>query len=481
MMDVDKSDTVGTLAFSLMTEVADSISLGDVSPTLLCAEMLARIETYDATLASYTTVTGEAAMAAATVAEQEIAAGLRRGPLHGVPIAVKDLCMSVDAPTSAGMKIHETFDAGRDATVVKRLKRAGAVILGKLTTTEGAYSGHHPEMKTPLNPWNKDIWTGASSSGSGAATAAGLCFGSLGSDTGGSIRFPSHACGLSGIKPTWGRVSRAGVFALADSLDHVGPMARSVKDAAAMLGVIAGLDPDDPTTLTAAPDDYLAACDTPINGLRIGFDYDGVMSIVSPETATALQSTLDVLADLGAKITPVILPDETGVGEAWNALCFVEALLAHKDTWPSRASEYGPQLSAVMEAGAAVTGAELGAAIQRRLTFCGAYAAETDAVDMVLLPVTSTTTPLMSDWNKFLAGDADGGDLGGLLRWTASADMTGDPALTIPAGFDANGGPIGVQLVGKKLGEANLCRAGHAFQTVTDWHLRRPDLSSFAA
>ncbi|MEM7522190.1 MAG: amidase [Pseudomonadota bacterium] len=467
-------------AFASLIETTAAMARGDASPVQLCKDMLARIETYDDALGSYTFVGAEAALAAAETAEAEIAAGLRRGPLHGAPIAVKDLCMTTDAPTSAGMKIHEAFDAGRDSTVVARLRQAGAVILGKLTMTEGAYAGHHPEMKTPLNPWNAEIWTGASSSGSGAATAAGLCFGSLGSDTGGSIRFPCHACGLSGMKPTWGRVSRAGVFALADSLDHVGPMARSVEDAAAILGVIAGLDSDDPTTVTPPPCDYLAACGAPMAGVRIGFDRATVSAAVAPEIAAALDGALDVLAKLGARITPVALPDETGLDDAWNALCFVEALIAHEKTWPSQSEHYGPQLAAVMTAGEAVSGAELGRAIQRRLTFRGAYARATEEVDMVLLPVMSNTTPLMTDWNRFLSGEAEGGDLGGLLSWTASADMTGDPALTIPAGFDANGGPIGVQLVGKHLGEADLFRVGHAFQTVTDWHLRRPDLSPFA-
>lgn len=207
-----------------LVDVGQRIKAGALSPVALTETMLARIEKLDGGLKSYATVTADLARSQAREAEAEIKRGAWRGPLHGVPIAVKDLCYTRGIPTAAGMAIHKDFKPDHDSTVVERFAQAGAVLLGKLQLTEGAFADHHPSIPPPVNPWNKDYWSGASSSGSGVATASGLCFASLGSDTGGSIRFPSAANGVTGLKPTWGRVSRYGVFALAESLDHIGPM-----------------------------------------------------------------------------------------------------------------------------------------------------------------------------------------------------------------------------------------------------------------
>ena len=226
------------LHYLSLDEVARRLKARKVSSVEATRAILDRIEALDPKLKSYATVTPERALQDAARLDAETAAGKSRGPLHGVPIAVKDLCNTAGVPTAAGMAIHRKHVPAKDATVVARLKQAGAVILGKLQMTEGAYGAHHPTIEPPVNPWNAAYWTGVSSSGSGVATASGLCFASLGSDTGGSIRFPSTMNGLSGLKPTWGRVSRAGVFPLAESLDHVGPMCRSALDAALVLGVI---------------------------------------------------------------------------------------------------------------------------------------------------------------------------------------------------------------------------------------------------
>ena len=222
----------------------------------LTQAMLDRIESLDARMHAYAKVTPELALDQARKAEAEIMQRRYRGALHGVPIALKDLCYTKGIPTAAGMPIHRDFRPTYDGTVVRRLNDAGAVCLGKLQLTEGAFADHHPSVVPPVNPWHPDHWSGASSSGSGVATAAGLCFGSLGSDTGGSIRFPSAACGVTGLKPTWGRVSRYGVFELAASLDHLGPMCRWAADTGIMLGAIAGADTDDPTASQAPAPDY---------------------------------------------------------------------------------------------------------------------------------------------------------------------------------------------------------------------------------
>ncbi|MEM1315481.1 MAG: amidase, partial [Pseudomonadota bacterium] len=281
----------------------------------------------------------------------------------------------------------------------------------------------------------------------------------------------------TGLKPTWGRVSRAGVFALADSLDHVGPMARTAQDCAAILAAIAGPDPRDPTALLSPPEDYVALCGAPISGLKIGLD-PAMAESLDPVIARAIAEAAAALESLGARIVELSLPDQTGMTEAWMALCGVETLIAHKDTWPSRKEQYGANLAGLLEGAEAVTGAQLGEAMQYRLVYRGAWAAATRDVDMVLTPILPIPTPTVAVWEAFQAGDESvmTGEM--LFRFNAHVDMTGLPALTVPAGFDDAGAPIGVQLIGKPLGEAPLLTAGHAFQTVTDWHTRRPDLSA---
>lgn len=250
--------------YNTISQVASLIEAKELSPVELTEAMLARIDAVDGRYLSYATVMADQAMESARAAETAISAGNYLGPLHGVPIAVKDLCFTNGVRTMGGSKVLRDHVPDFDATVVKNLLAAGAVILGKLNLTEGAMAGYNPEFQIPLNPWNTGRWSGASSSGSGVATAAGLCFGSLGSDTGGSIRFPAAACGTVGIKPTWGRVSRYGVLALAESLDHIGPMTRSAADAGIMLQVLAGHDPIDPTSLT-----------TPVPNMLEGLDRGG--------------------------------------------------------------------------------------------------------------------------------------------------------------------------------------------------------------
>src|SRR5215475_8449218 len=239
-------------------EMAALLRSRQASPVEVTKDFLSRIEKFDCELSSFTTVTPEIALAQARLAEEEIAGGKYRSPLHGIPLAVKDIVFTKGIPTASGMPIHKGWVPPYDATVVSRLREAGAIILGKTTTTEGAGMFHHPAMPRTRNPWHPDYWTGVSSSGSAAAVAADLCFGSLGSDTGGSIRFPSAANGVTGLKPSWGRVSRHGVFPLAESLDTIGPIARSAEDCAAIFRVIAGMDKLDPTSLPDEVPDYLA-------------------------------------------------------------------------------------------------------------------------------------------------------------------------------------------------------------------------------
>ena len=454
-----------------LTDVSERLRRGELKPTALSEMILARIGRHQGALKSYTTLLADRAMAKARQAEAELDRGFWRGPLHGVPVAVKDLCYTDYAPTAAGMRIHRDFVPPYTCTVVERLERAGAIILGKLSMTEGAFAIHHPDMPTPVNPWLADVWTGASSSGSGAATAAGLCYGSLGSDTGGSIRFPSAACGLTGLKPTWGRVSRYGIFPLSETLDHIGPMTRTAADCAAMLAAIAGADPRDPTALLAPVPDYVTGLTGSIRGLRVGIAEAYAFDGLSEEVLTALTGAKDALVELGARPVPVDFPSIADAMTAWLHLCLAEVAIAHEATYPSRAGEYGPALGRVLEAAGKVSAAELGKAHIVRDRFTGQAAAAFQDIDVLLIPVWPTPMPTAAEWMEMAQRD-----IADLLRYSGPFNLTGVPALTMNGGFDQRGAPIGFQLVGKHLSEDLLLRVGHAFQSITDWHTRHPAL-----
>jgi len=459
------------LPFEPLVSLSARLRRREISPVDVTRAMLDRIEAIDGTYMSYRTVLAERAMAQARKAEEEIAQGHWRGPLHGVPIAVKDLCFTTFAPTAGGTTMHAGFVPDYNATVVERLETAGAVTLGKLKMTEGAYTSHHPEDPSPLNPWDTESWVGSSSTGSGVATSAGLCYASLGSDTGGSIRFPSATCGLTGIKPTWGRVSRHGVFALADSLDHVGPMTRTAADAAAILGVIAGQDPQDPTSLPDPVPDYLAELGGNIRGLRVGIDRGYAGEGVDAEVASALRETEAVLRALGAKVVDVTFPDYRKLVSLWIPMCSVETAIAHKDNYPAHASAYGPDLKQLIDQGHTLTGLEVGEIMHERLKFCGALAALFREVDALLVPAMPVPIPTLSQMASY---GEDPSVLHGILRFTAPFDFSGSPTITMPNGLDKRGMPLAFQLVGRHLSEDVLVRAGHAYQSATDWHMQRP-------
>lgn len=462
------------LPFANITELAEAYKAKKVSPVEVTQLMLDRIAKYDGRLNSFLTVTADLALAQARLAEAEIASGQWRGPMHGVPVGIKDLCETKGVLTTWGTTIFADHVPTEDCTVVKNLYKGGAVMVGKLHMTEGAYALHHPSLKVPVSPWNAAHWTGVSSSGSGVATAAGLCFGAIGTDTGGSIRFPSGANGLTGIKPTWGRVSRHGVLPLADSLDHVGPMTRSAADAGAMLGAMAGVDPADPTTLEAAVPDYLAGIDAGIRGLRIGFDASYIYDVCEADTAGVIDEVRKVLADLGAQVLEVTMPPSTKVMvEDWAKVCGAETAIAHEKWYPARAAEYGPALAGVIEIGRQLSAIELMKVEHARLQFKGGLRKLFDTVDLLLVPVHPFGNPSTERLEQLLSTPEG---LNAALRFTGPFDLSGSPTITLPGGFTAGGLPIGFQLVGRHLDEPLLVRAGHAYQKVTDWHLRHPAL-----
>jgi amidase len=451
--------------------LSEKIRRGEISPVEVVRTMLDRIAALDGKLHSYITVMRDQSLARARIAEEELRRGQWRGPLHGVPLAAKDLFYTKDAPTTAGMSIYRDFTPGYDATVVDRLYRAGAILLGKLTLTEGAYTNNHPMYPVPINPWNAEYWAGTSSSGSGVATAAGLAYGALSTDTGGSIRFPSACNNVTGIKPTWGRVSRHGVFTLSHSLDHVGPFARNVEDAAVMLGVIAGPDDADPTSLRADVPDYLTAARRGVRGLRIGVDESFIGSNTHPEVVAAVESAHQIMEGLGAKLCPISFPSPYDALRGWFHICGAETARVHAATYPSRAADYDAGMVGLLEHGRTVSAEIVADAWVKRLEFSGRLAAAFEDIDVMLIPTMTTPTPTLPELAAF---GADDDVLLQMNRYTAPFDLAGNPTIVLPAGFSSTGAPISMQFVAKHVREDVLCAAGHAFQQATDWHHRRP-------
>jgi amidase len=456
-----------------LTELARRLHAREISPVEATRAQLDRIEKLDGRLGSYALVTPELALEQARVAESEIQRGQIRGPLHGVPIAVKDLCWTEGIATAAGMPIHRDNKPKEDATVVRKLRDAGSVLLGKLQLTEGAFAEHHPDIKPPINPWNGDHWSGASSSGSGVATAAGLCFGSLGSDTGGSIRFPSAANGVTGLKPSWGRVSRHGVFELAATLDHIGPMARSAADTAAMLGAIAGPDDNDPTASQEAVPNYLAGIKRGLKGLRVGVDADWNNRGADPAVTRALEEALGVIKSLGGEVREVRFPDPEPIIADWAPYCAIETAVAHEATYPARESEYGPALGGLISLGRKLSAMDYQKMILRRIDFRGRVTALFETIDLLVVPAQPFASPTNT---KMSTLGQDPAMLASLLRFTCPFDMTGSPTITLPTGFTEAGTPLAFQFVAATFAEDLLCRAGYAFQQATDWHRRHPAL-----
>lgn len=459
------------LHYLSLDEVARRLKARELSSVELTRSMLDRIARIDPRLRSFATLTADRALAEAARLDDETASGMSRGALHGVPVAVKDLCNTRDVATAAGMTIHRNHVPAKDATVVARLKQAGAVILGKLQMTEGAYGVHHPAITPPVNPWNAAYWPGVSSSGSGVATAAGLCFASLGSDTGGSIRFPSTMNALTGLKPTWGRVSRAGVFALAESLDHVGPMARSACDAAVMLGVIAGADPDDPTASPCPVDDYAGAIDVGVKGRRLGLP--GNLIGLDADSRRAFDGAAAVLREAGATPVEVTLPELDEVAMKWLPLCGVEAALAHEATFPSRRAEYGPEFAALLDLGRGLSALDHARLLLLRARVKGEIESVLATVDLLLMPVMGVAAPSLA---SMAARTPE--TIASRLRYTAPFDLSGHPTLTLPGGMTTDGVPVGFQIVGRAFDESGILAAGHAYQRETRWHLERPPIEA---
>ncbi len=473
------------IAWFGIEELQLEIGKGELTASEVTEAMLARIDRLDPRLQAFSALWPERARQSASKLDSMQRTGEPLGTLHGVTVALKDLCDVAGEPTRAGTTALGDAPAAENAEVVDRLEAAGAVILGKVKMTEGAFVTHHESVTPPVNPWNSERWTGISSSGSGVSVAAGLCTAALGTDTGGSIRYPSAACGLTGLKPTHGRVSLRGVFPLADSLDHIGPMARSATDAARAFSVLCGHDPKDPWSLAHNPAAGTASALLPsVRGRSIGFDASYCEEGVDPAITQAIRGVLDVLRELGAEIVEFSLPTIEEALGAWLFLGTAEIANAHADTYPSRKDRYGAALAETIELGQKVSGREVAhawktrLALSRRLEGLFEVGGETcpkaapEGLDAIIAPVIPGLFPA----NTNLTDAASDPAVSLSMRFTSPFNLSGSPSLTMPGGFDVEGAPIGFQLVGAHRAESKLLAIGSAFQAATDWHARHPSL-----
>jgi aspartyl-tRNA(Asn)/glutamyl-tRNA(Gln) amidotransferase subunit A len=469
---------VSGLAELDLTGLADAIAGGAVSAAEVMHFAVERAERLQPRLTCFISTDFDRALDAAKRADAARAGGEILGRLHGVPLAHKDMYYRAGHVSTGGSKIRASFRPDHTATVLERLDRAGAIEFATLNMAEFATypTGHNTHYGDCRNPWDTDRTTGGSSSGSGAAVAARLCWGSLGSDTGGSVRIPASFCGVSGLKPTNGRVSRHGMLPLSHSLDHVGPLAPSVRDLARILTVIAGADANDPTTSELPVPDYEAGLAKGVKGLRIGvlrrYFFDGATA----EITGKLDASAETLKALGAEVIEVDMAEaELCATYAYFAM-FTEWSGVHLPWLRTRVDEYGPPARNRLLRGLAIPATRYHEALSRRGALLNKVLDTSFAkADLLLAPTTVVLPPTLEESDETCTDC--GALLGRIARNTRIFNYLGLPALSIPCGFSDNGLPIGAQLVGKPFGEARLLRAGHAYQQATDWHRRLPALA----
>lgn len=462
-----------------LSEVADAIAARRISSVEATEACLARIEVWQPRVNAFLRLYKDKALAQAKAMDAELAAGKRRGPLHGVPMAHKDMYYRKGEISTGGSAIRKDWIAPVTATALEKLDAAGVVELGFLNMAEFAAgpTGHNVHHGHCRNPWDQSRVTGGSSSGSGASVAARLVYGALGSDTGGSIRLPAAACGVVGMKATYGRVSRAGAVARSWSLDHVGPLTRTIRDNARMLAAIAGHDPNDSTTSEKPVPDYEAALEGGVSGLRIGLALpkEGLVPL-DPSIGAAVQAAADALGKLGAKITPVTLPDFTALYRAAEVMVKCEAAAMHRP-WMEKTPElYANQVRTRMEAGFFIPATQYIDALRLRSHFVKEFLSTSmEGVDAVILPAIPFPLPTIEETDtEEKGGPAVLKMVAGFTGLTRPFNTLGLPALSVPCGFDGNGAPIGLQLVGRPFDESLLYRVGHAYQGATDFHQKVP-------
>jgi len=461
-----------------LTAVTRLIKRRDVSPVEVVDATLARIASVNPMLCAYISVFEEQARQVARAAEMLIMAGHDLGPLHGVPIALKDNVATKGQRTTAGSKILADWLPAHDATVVSRLRRAGAVFVGKLNMHEFAWGGtsDNPHYGAVRNPWNTDRFPAGSSGGSGAAVAARACFGAIGTDTGGSIRLPSAVNGIVGLRPTYGRVSNHGIVPLAWSMDTAGPMARTVADCALMFGAFAGHDPADPASANVAAHDYLSRLDDGVAGLRIGIVPGYFFHHLQPPVHAAVKAALKTLEDAGADVVEVPIKNIHGNISAQLTIESAEPSTYHQRWLRERPEDYGADVRALLEVGEMLLATHYLQAQRYRTLLRNEFLDAFKRVDLFLCPTLPFTATPVGATKVVIENGVEEEMLSAIMQYTGVPSLTGLPALAVPCGFDADGLPIGMQLIGKPFDEATLFRVGAAYQALTGFHLKAPTI-----
>ncbi len=463
-----------TLCRLTMGQLGDLIRSRDISPVEATEAALARAERLDGDYNAFIAIWREDAIRAARDAERDIANGNYRGPLHGVPIALKDIFATRGCTVTNGSQIYAHAMSDYDATVVERLRAAGAIFMGSLNLYQFACGTvMNPDYGPVRNAWNRDHIAGGSSSGSGTAVAADMCFGSLGTDTGGSIRIPAVLNGIVGLKPTYGRVSRHGVFPLSGSLDHAGPLTKDVRDTALMMNVIAGYDPNDPTTSERPVPDYTTALIDEIAGLRVSLPQSYFFEDLQPSVREAVMQAVEQLAQLGGVVQEQTLNHlEQAPDVLWDQIAG-DAGVVHADHLASHAAILDPDVRQLAERGAQLLATDYIKAQQRREAITQDMLKALEQADVLVTPTSPIVSPRLGD---------DTVDIGGhvvpmrpmLRRLTLPFNLSGLPACTVPCGISPDGLPIGLQIIGKPFDEATVLRVAHAYERVTTWHQQRP-------
>ena len=464
------------LPFLSATELSALIKSREVSPVEATEAYLDRIEDVDGKLNSYSTVCRDEALAEARRAQEEIDSGSYRGPMHGVPVAVKDQFNTKGIRTTGGSTILEDLVPDEDATIITNLKRAGAVLLGKLNMSEYAMGSafHHPYGR-PRNPWDLSRNPGTSSSGSSAATAAFLCATSLGEDTGGSIRVPAAFCGLVGIRPTWGLVSRYGVLGSSWSMDTAGPISRTAADCAMTLGDIAGYDPKDLYTKDAPVPDYLSKLDGDIRGLKIGVVRERIHNdTVEPEVGESVEKAIFDLRELGAMVEDVSIPLIAQSAVVYSVVFMVDAVAVHKEGIANNLARYDHNNRVRLLTGSILPPQAHQKAIRLRQMLRRQILDALNTVDVLVMPTTSVAAPSIPTKSGIGSKQEVLDEYSGRLNFTAPFSLANVPALSIGCGFTSQGLPVGLQVVGKPFDETTLFRVARAYEQATDWHSRRP-------
>jgi aspartyl-tRNA(Asn)/glutamyl-tRNA(Gln) amidotransferase subunit A len=469
------------LAFATIEELAALLAKRKVSPIELTEMFLGRIEGLNPPLNAFLAVTAETARAAARRAERELArrrsSRSANSPLLGIPITLKDNLWTRGIRSTAGSKILRDFVPAENATAAQKLFRAGAVLLGKTNLNEFAYgiTGANAHYGPVHNPWAHGRITGGSSAGSAAAVAAGLCAGSIGTDTGGSIRVPSSFCGTVGLKPTFGRVSVFGTMPLSPSFDHVGPMARGVADVAILLGVIAGRDPRDDTTSLKPVEDYHGALKKPLRKFRLGRPREHYWETLDPEVRRAAEAAVGAMEKRGATVTEVSLPHLSGVREAATDISLAEALHVHQAAgyFPARAADYGEEVRQRIESGSKVLAHRYLAGFDVRQRLLAEFDAAFQQVDAIVAPTVPVPAPPIDAESVRIEGEElDTRRV--VVGHSRPANFTGLPAISVPCGFTREGLPVGLQLIGPAFQESTLLRIAYSYEQATDWGTRHP-------